>query len=144
MSYPWGFSVEQREAKAVYKSRLSRVLEFNIAATLDPELLRRRIHLASENDEAIGGGADVVKRETGDQGERSFGGWLQDLDIAWRDHSCGLDLVLKCAFAGFECDRVTSPNITQRPKESVAMAGQGDVALVARHGRLDDVPNCVT
>ena len=112
MSYPWGFSVEQREAKAVYKSRLSRVLEFNIAATLDPELLRRRIHLASENDEAIGGRADVVKRETGDQGERSFGGWLQDLKIVRRDYSRGLHLILKCAFQRFECDRVTSPNIT--------------------------------
>jgi hypothetical protein len=74
---------------------LAFTLEFNIAATFDPKLLRRRIHLASENDEAIGGWADVVKRETGDQGERSFGGRLQDLDIARRDYSRGLDLILK-------------------------------------------------
>jgi hypothetical protein len=46
---------------------------------------------------------------------------------------------LECAFQRFECDRVTSPNITQRSKESVAMAGQGDAAQAARHGRLDDM-----
>src|SRR5579863_7061293 len=86
------------------------------------------LELAGENDEALGRGTHIVKREAGDKRKSAPRRWLQDSRIGGRDDRRRLHFVLKVAVECFECDRVARSNVAQRAKESITVARENHVA----------------
>lgn len=85
-------------------------------------------NFSGADDKAVGGRAEVVERETGDEGERATGGGIEDFDLAGGNDLRGFDEILKIAGGGLEADAVANLNVAERAEESVAVTSEGDVS----------------
>ena len=95
--------------------------------------------LAGADDKAVGGCADVVERETGDEGESGKGRCAEDFDVGGGNDLSGVDKILKIASGGLQRDGVAELNVAKRAEKSVAVAGESDVAGCSGQGGFRDV-----
>lgn len=98
-----------------------------------------RYNFSGANDKAVGGSAEVVEREAGDEGESRDRRSVQDIDLASGNDLSGFHEVLKIASGGLESDGVARPDIAERAEKSVAVAGESDVAGCSGQGGFGDV-----
>ena len=91
-------------------------------------------NLAGADDKTVGGCADVVERETGDESESGKGRCAENFDVGGGNDLSGFDEVLKIASGGLESDGVARPDIAERPEKSVAVTGESDIAWFSGQG----------
>src|ERR1035437_1690245 len=84
------------------------------------------------NDKPIGSGTDEVKRITGDQGKALPSAGIQHRDIGRTHYFSGHDAITVLAEQRGERDDVILSDVSQRPKERVAVPGNTDVPLLSR------------
>ena len=95
--------------------------------------------LASADDKAVGGCANVVEREAGDEGESGNHRCAENFDVGGGNDLSGFDEILKIASGGLQRDGVAKPYIAKRAEKSVAVAGDSDVAGISGQSGFGDV-----
>jgi len=96
-------------------------------------------NLAGADDKAVGGCADVVEREAGDESESGKGRCAEDFNIGGGNDLRGFDKILKIASGGLERDGVAKPDIAERTEKRVAVASESDIAGFSGQGGFWDV-----
>jgi hypothetical protein len=96
-------------------------------------------NLAGADDKAVGGCAEVVEREAGNESESGNRRSVQDIDLTGGNDLSGFHEVLKIASGSLESDCVARPDIAERAEKSVAVAGESDVAGLSGQGGFGDV-----
>ena len=93
----------------------------------------------SADDEAFGRRADVTEGIAGDEGEDVFAGIAEDLRILGFDNGNLVNAIEKCAGECGESDFGAFVNVAKLAEESIAMAGQSNIAGRAEERSANDV-----
>src|SRR5215472_449489 len=102
---------------------------------------RRVLHQSRFHDKALRRMAGEVERITGHQGERRCRTRLQDLHIRRRDNFYALHAIGCRLVVGRDLDRVAHLNVFEPPEESIAVAGDADIAAFSGKGSARDASN---
>src|ERR1017187_2883288 len=96
-----------------------------------PGKLRSRLG-KRPNDKSVGGGANIIKRITGNQGEDLIPAGIQLRDTVGPYDPGGHDAITVVAEERGERNDVVPPDVSKRPEERVAVPGNTDVPRLTR------------